>query len=136
MPTVVVVGNSDSGKTRVASSLVATLADQGYSVATITHCPHGRQVDRPNSDRDRLSKAAAAVIASSPGKFTKVTRVEGGLSPWAVEPLLFSRIASSALDGIIRGMWRVSKAFAMTPMRFAGNRPLVESITPSTEVSV
>ena len=108
MPTVVVVGNSDSGKTRVASSLVATLAGQGYSVATIKRCPHGHQIDRPNSDSDRLFKAAAAVIAGSTGKFTRVTRVEGDLSPWAVEPLPFSRSASRALDGIIRGMWRVS----------------------------
>ena len=77
-PVVAVVGNSDSGKTRVVASLIGTLSWQGYRVAAIKHCPHGHEINRSGSDTDRLYRAGAAtVVASSPGKLTRVDTVGG-----------------------------------------------------------
>ena len=77
-PVVAIVGNSNSGKTRVAVYLIQTLTAQGYRIAAIKHCPHGHDVDRPGSDTDRLySSGAAVVMASSPGKRTRLERVDG-----------------------------------------------------------
>ena len=75
-PVVAVVGYSDSGKTKVASSLIKTLTDEGYRVAAVKHCPHGHAADLANSDTDRLYKAGAvAVVASSPARLTRFERV-------------------------------------------------------------
>ena len=80
-PVVAVVGLSNSGKTTVAASLVATLASQGYSVAAVKHCPHGHEADRPSSDTDRLYEAGAVTVAaSSPGTLTTRRRVSGDFS--------------------------------------------------------
>lgn len=77
-PVVAVVGTSKSGKTTVASALVRILSAKGYRVAAVKHCPHGHDIDRTASDTDRLYKAGAvAVIASSPGKRTRIERVAG-----------------------------------------------------------
>ena len=79
-PVVAVVGLSNSGKTKVAASLVAALASQGYNVAAVKHCPHGHESDRPSSDTDRLYEAGAATVAaSSPGALTTRRRVSGDL---------------------------------------------------------
>ena len=75
-PVVALVGNSDSGKTRVAASLVESLSGRGYRIAAIKHCPHGHETGRPDSDSDKLYRAGAvAVIASSPDKRSLVVRV-------------------------------------------------------------
>ena len=75
-PVVAIVGNSDSGKTTVAASLVSSLSSQGYRVAAVKHCPHGHESGPANSDTERLYQAgAAAVIASSPDRLTRVARV-------------------------------------------------------------
>lgn len=82
-PVVTVVGNSNSGKTRVVTGLVEVLSKRGLRIATIKHCPHGHDHDHEESDSDRHFNAGAVVsIASSPGLITKVERVEGdrGLS--------------------------------------------------------
>jgi molybdopterin-guanine dinucleotide biosynthesis protein MobB len=77
-PVVAVVGLSSSGKTRVAASLVASLAGRGYRVAAVKHCPHGHESDRASSDTDRLYEAGAVVVAaSSPGTLTTRRRVGG-----------------------------------------------------------
>ncbi len=80
-PVVAVVGNSDSGKTRVVIYLVERLTSEGYRIATVKHCPHGHELDRPDSDTGRHSRAGAvSVIATSPGKRTRVDRLDGELS--------------------------------------------------------
>lgn len=92
-PVVAIVGNSNSGKTRVATSLIATLSGQGYRIAAVKHCPHGHEVDRANSDTDRLHKAGAvAVVASSPDKLTRFEKADGDSS--------LERIVSS-MDGCV-----------------------------------
>lgn len=80
-PVVSVVGYSNSGKTRVATSLVASLSEHGYRVTAIKHCHDGHDVDRPGSDTSQLYEAGAAtVVASSPGQMTKTERVDGDYS--------------------------------------------------------
>ena len=70
-PVVAIVGYSNSGKTRVAASLVKILSRQGYRIAAIKHCPHGHNSGPRDSDSLRLYDAGAVrVIASSPDKVT------------------------------------------------------------------
>ncbi|HJN88027.1 MAG: molybdopterin-guanine dinucleotide biosynthesis protein B [Dehalococcoidia bacterium] len=77
-PVVAVVGNSNSGKTTVAESLIAALAARGYRVAAIKHCPHGHDINRAQSDTHRMFEAGAStVIASSPDQRTRVDRTGG-----------------------------------------------------------
>lgn len=84
-PVVAIVGYSNSGKTRVATHLVRTLAGWGYRVAAVKHCHEGHDIDRPGSDTDLLQRAGAAtVVASSPGKLTVMESVEGELSLSAI----------------------------------------------------
>lgn len=91
MPVLSVVGYSNSGKTRVASELVATLSRWGYRVASIKHCHEGHDLDRPNSDTSKLVAAGAVtVIASSPGRTTTIE--ETGSDPSLEE--LVTRIRS------------------------------------------
>jgi molybdopterin-guanine dinucleotide biosynthesis protein B len=77
-PIVAVVGNSNSGKTRVVTGLVEILCQRGLRIATVKHCPHGHQHDGTGSDSDRHFNAGAVLsLASSPGLITAVERVEG-----------------------------------------------------------
>ena len=78
LPVIAVVGNSNSGKTRVAESLIAALAARGYRVAAIKHCPHGHDINRSQSDTHRMFEAGATtVIAASPDQRTRVDRTNG-----------------------------------------------------------
>ena len=62
---------ADSGKTRVAASLVKILSRQRYRIAAIKHCRHGHDSGPRGSDSRRLYDAGAVrVIASSPDKVT------------------------------------------------------------------
>ena len=79
-PAVSVAGYSDSGKTTVAAALVKEMADRGYRVGAIKHCPHGHAPGKEGSDSDRLFRAGAlAAIASSPGFQTQTVRVDHDL---------------------------------------------------------
>ncbi|MCH8206718.1 MAG: molybdopterin-guanine dinucleotide biosynthesis protein B [Chloroflexi bacterium] len=78
LPVIAIVGNSNSGKTTVASFLIEALSRCGYRVAAIKHCPHGHDIDRADSDTGRLYTAGATtVIASSPGQMTRVDKTSG-----------------------------------------------------------
>ena len=75
-PVLAIVGKSDSGKTTVASYLIETLTQEGYRIAAVKHCPHGHEIDHPESDTGRLRGAGAVtVVASSPSKVTTVETV-------------------------------------------------------------
>ena len=99
-PVVAVVGNSNSGKTIVAASVIEILVGQRYRVAAIKHCPHGHDIDRPNSDTDRLYRAGAAtVIAVSPGKRTRVDKVEDDSSLEAIVSCLGPEVDMAIAEG-------------------------------------
>ena len=68
-PVIAISGFSNSGKTRVATSLVRILNARGYRVGAVKHCHNGFDVDRPESDTAQLERAGAVVvIAGAPGR--------------------------------------------------------------------
>lgn len=78
VPTIGVVGFSDSGKTRVASALVRALSARGYRVAAFKHAPHGHEPSPPGKDSDKLCAAGAQEVAvSSPGMVTRTVMRSG-----------------------------------------------------------
>ncbi len=79
-PVIAIVGFSNSGKTRVATTLIHTLAGRGYRIAAVKHCHHGHQVDLPKKDSARLAAAGASqVIVSSPGQITGIRHTYGDI---------------------------------------------------------
>ena len=99
-PVVTVVGYSDSGKTTVVSSLIRTLTDEGYRIASVKHSPHGHESDRPGSDTDRQREAGAAlVVASSPGKLTAIERVDGDMPLESIVASIGERIDMVVAEG-------------------------------------
>ena len=63
-PVIAVVGYSNTGKTRVTSSLISYLSGYGYRVASVKHCHEGHDIDRANSDTYHHREAGAAVVIS------------------------------------------------------------------------
>jgi len=97
-PVIAISGFSNSGKTRVATSLVRILNARGYRVGAVKHCHHGFDVDRPESDTAQLERAGAvAVIASAPGGVYVTERTPDDPS---LESLL-GRFEDSGVDVII-----------------------------------
>ena len=97
-PIIAVSGFSNSGKTRVVTSLVRTLNARGYRVAAIKHCHEGIDFDRPDSDTERLGRAGAVVVmASAPGRVYIAERTPDDPT---LESLL-SRFENSDVDVII-----------------------------------
>jgi len=67
-PVVGVCGPSGSGKTLLVSRLVERLTAGGLRLATIKHCSHRLDVDRPDKDSDRLFRAGTDVLAAGPAE--------------------------------------------------------------------
>lgn len=77
-----VVGFSNSGKTLLIEALVREFKRRGRTVATVKHCPHGFDLDRPGKDSHRHMEAGAdAVILSGPGAVGVVRRDVDGEAP-------------------------------------------------------
>jgi molybdopterin molybdotransferase len=70
LPTVSIVGKSDSGKTMLMEQLIAEFKRRGYKVAALKHNHHGTvEIDRPGKDTWKFARAGAdAVLVSSPNK--------------------------------------------------------------------
>ncbi len=80
IPLVTVVGRSNSGKTTLLERLTGELIRRGYRVATIKHCAHHVDIDRPGSDSDRHQAAGAvATIMTAPGEMVIRRRVSGDI---------------------------------------------------------
>ena len=54
-----IAGWKNSGKTTLATSLVAELTNRGYQVSTIKHAHHNFEIDQPGTDSYRHRKAGA-----------------------------------------------------------------------------
>ena len=77
IPTVSIVGHSDSGKTTLIEKLIPILKQRGYRVATIKHDVHGFEMDREGKDTYRhFHSGADAVLISSPRKMALIKRDE------------------------------------------------------------
>ena len=97
-PVIAISGFSNSGKTRVATSLVRILNARGYRVAAVKHCHDGIDSDRPDSDTARLGRAGAVVVmASGPGRVYVMERTPDDPT---LESLL-SRFADGDVDVVI-----------------------------------
>ena len=97
-PVIAISGFSNSGKTRVATSLVRILNARGYRVGAVKHCHDGFDVDRPESDTAQLDRAGAVVVmASAPGRVhvTERTREDPSLES------LLGRFEDGDVDVII-----------------------------------
>ena len=122
IPLVAVIGFSNSGKTRVAAALVENLTAQGLKVAAIKHCPHGHEIDRDNSDSDRLYGAGAVVvIASSPEKRSLVERVSDDSSLGSLVALI-----NAPLDLVIAEGF---KASSVPKILVLDDDEMVDSVT-------
>jgi len=62
-----VVGEKNSGKTTLIEALVRTLAERGYSVATIKHTSHRHTFDQPGKDSHRHRQAGAGMTLAVSG---------------------------------------------------------------------
>ena len=81
LPTISIVGASNSGKTTFLEKLIPELAARGYRVGAIKHDAHGFEMDREGKDTWRLSRAGAGVIAiSSSGMFASIRRTNAEMS--------------------------------------------------------
>ena len=122
-PVVAVVGNSNSGKTTVAESLIAALAARGYRVAAIKHCPHGHDINRAQSDTHRMFEAGAnTVIASSPDQRTRVDRTDGDTPLESIISTL-----GSGVDLVVAEGFKQSAVPKVLVVR-GGSPPTVENV--------
>jgi molybdopterin-guanine dinucleotide biosynthesis protein B len=74
-PVVSLLGASGTGKTTLATALVARWVRTGLRVGYVKHASHGFEVDRPGKDTDRVADAGAAGVAvTGPGGFALLER--------------------------------------------------------------
>lgn len=82
VPTVCLIGESNSGKTTIMKRLVAGLKLRGYHVATVKHAPHGFDFDYPGKDSWHYARAGSdMVILSSPHQIALSKHVDVDTSP-------------------------------------------------------
>ncbi|HDH97092.1 MAG TPA: molybdopterin-guanine dinucleotide biosynthesis protein B [Proteobacteria bacterium] len=60
---VAIVGPSKSGKTALIERLIVLAKSRGLKVAAVKHAPQGVELDRPNSDSDRMFASGADAVA-------------------------------------------------------------------------
>ncbi len=73
VPIVLIVGESDSGKTFLVEQVVSKLTAKGYRIATIKHNAHGFDIDRKGKDSWRHKQAGAStVILSAPDQIAVI----------------------------------------------------------------
>ncbi len=81
VPYVSIVGKSGSGKTSLIERLITEFKGRGYRIASVKHCPHGMEIDKPGKDSWKFSQAGSdAVVFSSLDKLVFVKNVDGDSS--------------------------------------------------------
>ena len=63
IPFVLVVGNSNTGKTTLVERLIALFTDRGLRVGAVKHDGHEFQMDQPGKDSWQFARAGAAVTS-------------------------------------------------------------------------
>jgi len=77
VPILSIVGESNSGKTKLIEKLIPELVERGYRVGTIKHTRHRIEIDRKGSDSFRHSEAGAeAVVLSSPWRLALTKKIK------------------------------------------------------------
>jgi molybdopterin-guanine dinucleotide biosynthesis protein B len=70
MDTFAIIGDSNTGKTRLIRQLIPELKKRGHSVAVIKHCSHGYNFDLEGKDSWEYTEAGAGAVALiSPDQF-------------------------------------------------------------------
>lgn len=88
-PIISIVGKSDSGKTTLLEALIKVLGQRGRRVAVIKHAADDFELDTPNKDSWRFSRAGSQVSAiSSKGRLAVIHRLENGPDPQALLPYI------------------------------------------------
>ncbi len=88
-PIVSIVGKSDSGKTTLLEALIKVLGQRGRRVAVIKHAADDFELDTPNKDSWRFSRAGSQVSAiSSKDRLAVIRRLENGPDPQALLPYI------------------------------------------------
>lgn len=125
-PVIAIVGDSDSGKTTVAVSLVETLTREGYRVAAIKHTPHGHHLGRAEADSERLYRAGAwTVVAASTDRTTRTDRTDRVRR----EPTLESLVASvGGVDLVVAEGFKGSSAPKVLVTRGESPPPQVSNV--------
>ncbi len=77
-----ITGASDTGKTRLITSLIKELTKRGYRVGCIKHCPEGFELDHPGKDSHRFRKEGAwGVVVYSPGQIGVIKTTDEQVQP-------------------------------------------------------
>jgi molybdopterin-guanine dinucleotide biosynthesis adapter protein len=82
MPVIAVVGWKNSGKTTLATRLIAEFTRRGFLVASVKHAHHNFQIDDADTDSARHRRAGAAQVAIvSPRRWAVVCELGGAPEP-------------------------------------------------------
>lgn len=98
IPTVSIVGWTNSGKTTFITKLIPVLKNRGYKIATIKHNAHKFEIDKEGKDSWRHRQAGAdTVILTSEEKIALIKEIEEEV---AVEELV-NRYIDQEIDLVI-----------------------------------
>jgi len=97
IPTVCVVGYSNTGKTSLITAAVRRCKTKGLRVAVLKYSSHGGDFDRPGSDTDLYGQAGAGTVAfvGSAGVRVSVTAVSGH-DPLDAQPTWLRQLLAEA----------------------------------------
>jgi len=88
-PIVSIVGKSDSGKTTLLEALIKVLGQRGRRVAVIKHAADDFELDTPDKDSWRFSRAGSEVAAiSSKNRLAVIRRLENDLDLQSLLPYI------------------------------------------------
>jgi molybdopterin molybdotransferase len=89
LPTVSIVGKSQSGKTVLMERLIAEFKRRGYRIATLKHSRGEIEIDRPEKDTWRYAQAGSdAVLISSPSKLALIKNLDRDLAIEEIMPII------------------------------------------------
>lgn len=82
IPVIGIAGWKNSGKTTLATRLIAELARRGLRIASVKHAHHAFQIDDAETDSARHRRAGAAQVAIvSPRRWALVSELAGAPEP-------------------------------------------------------
>lgn len=100
MKVVAVVGNSNTGKTRLIAKLIPELKQRGYSVAVVKHCSKGFTLSPEGKDSWRFNEAGSdAVSMIGPDRLALIRRDTSNPYPSAVAAEYFKECDIVLVEG-------------------------------------
>jgi molybdopterin molybdotransferase len=100
LPTVSIVGKSQSGKTVLMEQLIAEFKRRGYKVAALKHSRGGMEIDQTGKDSWRFAQAGSdAVLISSPDKLAFIKSLDHDLNIEEILPIVGSEFDLVLVEG-------------------------------------